>query len=479
MKVCLANLPWEVEEKWGIRAGCRFPNLMPKRHNSYLPFPFLLAYAASYLESDGVQVLLIDGVAERSTVSSFLERLGSFRPDLLIVETATTSLAHDLAVLDLVRARQPEARIAVCGPHVSMLPDEALRSPSVDFVIMGEPEITALELTHALGGGNDYAGIPGLAFRNGAGDVFQNPRREMMADLDVLPYPMRRGLPMNRYNVPGFPAPVVYMYASRGCPYVCNFCLWVQTIFDRHRYVPRSPARIVDEIQHVMKEFPDTKSLFFDDDTFNIGKDRLREFAAEMKRRGVRIPWGMNARADNWDAGLVRDLRDTGLFNVRFGIESGDPEVLARSGKALNLDEVRENLRLFREMGIKNHLNFMVGLAGESWDSIKSTVKFVKSVPADSVQFTVAVPFPKTEYYNDLDAGGLLVSRNWDDYHAGGTAVMSTQRMSAEEIERAIRWVRRRVYLSPRFIIRRFGYIRNFRDAAAIARKGLALLKPA
>ena len=438
-----------------------------------------MANTGLHLGSKGVQVLLIDGIAERSSLDDVLARIRSYAPGMSCSSKAPpTSLKYDLAALAQVKAASPAVRTAVGGLHVSMLPEEALASPSVDFVIIGEPELTTHELACALIDGRDLGGISGLAFKGAGGGIVVNARRPMMTDIDSLPYPRRSGLPMHKYNVPGFPSPVVYMYASRGCPYVCNFCLWVQTIFDKHRYVARSPTKIVDEIEHVLAEFPETKSLFFDDDTFNIGQERLRAFAAEMSRRKIRTPWGMNARADHWDRELIRELKETGLFNVRFGIESGDPDVLARSGKELDLDEARENLRLFHELGIKNHLNFMIGLAGETWSSVARTVAFAKSVPADSVQFTVAVPFPGTEYYNELEARGLLVSRNWDDYHAAASAVMSTEEMSSREIEKAIKKVRRQIYLSPRFIIRRFGYIRNARDAMAILRKGMSLLKP-
>lgn len=477
MKVCLANLPWEVNDTWGIRAGCRFPNLMPKRYNSYLPFPFLLAYTASYLESKNIEVLLIDGVAERSDKTSFFNRLNLFKPELLLVETSTASYKYDINFLKEIKTSFPEILIAVCGSHVTALPSEVLQEDHISFVIMGEPEYTTLQLTNNLNSEPELLKTEGLAFRNCNGEIIVNKRREAVTNLDLLPYPKRSGLPLKNYNVPGFPAPVIYMYGSRGCPYVCNFCLWVQTIFEKRNYVPRAPEKIVDEIQFILQNYPDTKSLFFDDDTFNIGRKRLLDFASEMKRRNIYIPWGMNARADHWDEELVKNLMDTGLFNLRIGIESGDQEVLRRSGKQLDLEEARKSLILFHKLGLKNHLNFMIGLAGETQQSIENTIRFIKSVPVDSLQFTVAVPFPGTEYFNYLWKNDLLRSNDWDKYHAAQTAVMNTEHMTAEEIEKAVVYARKKIYFSPRFILRRFGYIRNFRDAYAIIRKGVELIK--
>jgi anaerobic magnesium-protoporphyrin IX monomethyl ester cyclase len=477
MKVCLANLPWEDEDLWGIRAGCRFPNLMPRKFNSYVPFPFLLAYTASYLESKGIEILLIDGVAERCSKADFLKRASDFNPDLLLIETSTASYNYDLMFLSEIKSQNHSLLIAVCGSHVSVLPEEALANDFIDFVIVGEPEETSYELISKLSVNEEINKIPGLALKNSEGHIIKNASRPMISDIDTLPYPKRDSLPLEKYSVPGFPAPVVYIYGSRGCPYVCNFCLWVQTIFEKRKYIARDPVKIVDEIEYVLKKFPATKSFFFDDDTFNIGRERLHEFAAEMKKRKIFIPWGMNARADYWDKELVTQLMDTGMFNLRIGIESGDPEILRLSGKNLDLDEARRSLIMFKESGLKNHLNFVIGLKGESMKSVENTIKFIKSVPVDSVQFTVAVPFPGTEYYNYLKDNNLLRSSDWNNYHAANTAVMDTIYMTAEEIEKAISYARKKIYFSPRFILKRFAYIRNIRDANAILRKGLMLFR--
>jgi radical SAM superfamily enzyme YgiQ (UPF0313 family) len=476
MRVCLVNPPWEDNGRWGIRAGCRFPNLMPRKHNSYVPFPFLLAYTGAYLESSGVDVLLIDGVAERCDTPSFLARIRLFSPDLVVAETASTSLAHDLELLSQVKSENPSAHVTLYGPHVSVLPQDALISPAVDSVALGEPEHTIRELVESLGQGKGLERILGLAYREADGAIRFNPRRPLIQDLDSLPYPKRAELPMERYSVPGFPSPVVFMYASRGCPHRCTFCLWPQTIFEKGNYRPRAPERIVEEMAHVLDEFPSTRSVFFDDDTFNIGRDRLIRFADELDRRKIRIPWGMNARADHWDRELLERLAATGLFTLRLGIESGDQAVLDTCGKALNLEDARNNLHLAHEVGIRNHVSFMIGLAAETPDSVEKTIRFAKSIPADSVQFSVAVPFPGTDYHRYVEAQGFLVTRDYRLYSGSDNAVMRTEAMSAEEIRHAIVHARRRVYFSPRFIARRLRYVRDPRDLLAIVRKVTRLL---
>jgi len=477
MKICCLNLPWEEAGSWGIRAGCRFPNLMPSRHNSYVPFPFLLAYTASFLASRGFDSIVIDGVAERCSAQSLLERLRAYAPDLILAETSTTSIRNDLRLLQEIKSHLPSAKVALYGPHVSVLPHEGLKG-GVDFVLAGEPELTSHALAQAIDQGSDPAGIPGLAYRDSEGVMHVNPRPPLVKDLDSLPFPMRDTVPLESYVVPGFPTPVVFMYGSRGCPFRCSYCLWPQTLFEPGLYRFRSPENIVKEMIHVLERFPGTRSFFFDDDTFNLGRDRLLQFADEMDRRGLRIPWGMNARADNWDLELLERLKRSGLFTVRIGIESGDQRVLDRCGKALDLEQARQMLVLSDRMGIRNHVSFMVGLAGETWESVSNTIRYIKSLPVDSVQVSVAVPFPGTTYFKYVEEHNLLETLDWAQYSGSGNAVMRTETMSAAELRSAILKVRRQVYFSPRFIKRRFAYVRDLRDLFAILRKALRLLIP-
>ena len=477
MRTAFVNLSWEENGRTGIRAGCRFPNLTIKKTNSYVPFPFLLAYAASYSESRGVEVLCIDGVAERATLSSVLKRIHDFSPDLIVAEISATSLKYDLVALERLRDMVPKSPIAVYGSHTDVRPLDALNCQAISFVIKGEPEQTSYELVRAISKKEAPFGVAGLTFRNVAGDLMQSPSRQPILDLDSLPYPKRHGMPMDNYHVPGFPNPVTFMYGSRGCPFKCTFCLWPQTNL-KGNYRNRAGEKIAAEMAWVLEQFPNTKSFFFDDDTFNLGRTRVMNFAAEMKRLKLRVPWGMNARADNWDRELMERLVETGLFTLRIGIESGDQTVLDRTLKEINLDQARKTLEMSHGLGIKNHLSFVIGLPGETPESVENTIQFIKSVPADSVQFSVAVPFPGTALHDYVTRNNLLVTEDWSKYNGFDHVVMQTEAMSAGDVARAVTRARRKVYFSPQFIKRRLGYIRNLDDFGAIARKAWRLVAP-
>ena len=475
VRIAFVNLPWETEQREGMRSGCRFPHLAIKKSNSYLPFPFLLAYAASYAEANGAEALCIDGVGERGTLSSVIERLEAFAPTLLVIEVSTASLEYDLAALSEMRNRLGSTVTAIFGSHVDVRPQDGLACEVVDYIIHGEPEITSLELANAVADQRTVEELPGLSYRGTLGEHRHTPRRPVIEDLDALPYPKRQGLPMDRYHVPGFPAPTLFLYGSRGCPFECSFCLWPQTIF-RGKYRARSGKAIAEELDSVLQEFPQIKSVFFDDDTFNLGRRRLVEFADEMKERNIRIPWGMNARADNWDRELLETLAETGLFNLRIGIESGDESVLARAKKGVTLETVRETLELSDSLGIKNHVSFVVGLPGETERSVNETIRFIRTLPVDSVQLSAATPFPGTSFYTQVEEQGLLETKDWSQYNGIDHAVSGSGEMTADEISVALTRARRQVYFMPRFVARRLSYIRSFRDLGAIARKASRLL---
>jgi len=478
MKICFLNLPWEQDDRRGIRAGCRFPNLTVKNTNSYVPYPFLLGYAAAYSKSKSADVLCIDGVAERCDLRSVYDRVTEFHPRLIVAETATTSLAHDLEALARLRTLLPAARIAIYGSHLDVRPEDGLANEAIDFVIQGEPELTSHDLLLALCNGEPIDGVAGLVSRDVTGGLARTAPRPLIEDLDAtLPYPIRFGMPMERYNVPGFPSQVMFIYGSRGCPFKCNFCLWPQTNL-KGPYRARPGERIAEEIDWALQHFPQTRSFFFDDDTFNLGRTRVLRFADEMNRRRIHVPWGMNARADNWDREMLERLRETGLFTLRIGIESGDQGVLDRTEKAIELSQARQTLELSHSLGIKNHISFIIGLPGETPETVENTIRFIKSVPADSVQFSVAIPFPGTAFYEYVEEQGFLVTRDWSKYNGFDHVVMRTEKMSADEISRAVDHARRSVYFTPWFIARRLGYIRNASDLGALARKVWRLVTP-
>jgi anaerobic magnesium-protoporphyrin IX monomethyl ester cyclase len=232
---------------------------------------------------------------------------------------------------------------------------------------------------------------------------------------------------------------------------------------------------VVGEIRAVWDEFGPFGSIYFDDDTFNIGRGRMLEFAAAMKSLPFRIPWGCNARPELFDKDVLARLAETGLFCIRIGIESGDPEILHRAKKDLDLAAVRRTIDLARQSGVAVHASYTIGLAGESWESVKRTAAFARSISPNSVAFTITTPYPGTSYHDEVVRNDFLRTREWDHYNGVSGAVHRTEKLSSEEIARAYRYMMRKVYYSPSYVYKRFRYAANVKEIARLARKGIRL----
>jgi radical SAM superfamily enzyme YgiQ (UPF0313 family) len=241
-------------------------------------------------------------------------------------------------------------------------------------------------------------------------------------------------------------------------------------------YRARQAAALVEEIECVQRLHGPFRSIYYDDDTFNIGRGRMLALAEELAGKPWRIPFGCNARSDLFDAEVMKSLADVGLFNLRIGVESGDPEILRLARKDLDLDSVGRCIELAHRFGVKVHVTFTIGLAGESWESVRKTVAFARSIRPDSVAFTITTPFPGTRYFDEAVRDGFLTTRDWNQFNVVTSSVVRTARLSAEEISRAEKYAMRKVYYSPAYLFRRLRYVMSVQEFFALARKGARLL---
>jgi len=442
MRVFLANPPWVEKDKhegYGVRAGSRWPHFEDSI-SSYFPFPFFLAYAAAVLEEAGYAVRLRDSIAEKDSVKDFLNELASFQPDLLLIETSTPSIESDLELCRTVSARRPGLKIALAGPHSEMYSADFLAAhPELFAILPGEYELTALELAKALGEGRIPDSVAGLIFRQGE-SIVRTPARPLIEHLDDLPFPARHLLNMNRYQdlFCELPSPGLQIISSRGCPFQCIFCSWPQVMYGSHRYRARSAANILDEIESCLRRYK-YRSIYFDDDTFNIGEKRILEICDEFLRRGIRIPWAAMARADTMTETMLRRMKAAGLAAVKYGIESTDQAIVDRSKKKLDLKKAEQVVRLTRSLGIKVHLTFCFGLPGETRDTINRTITDAIRWDPDSVQFSIVTPYPGSEYFEMLDREGRILTKDWRHYDGGTQAVFETAALSRSDLAEALR----------------------------------------
>lgn len=435
MKVFLANAPWRKPGFYGVRAGSRWPHF-EKDGCSYMPFPFFLAYAAAILRREGFETALTDAIAEGIDDEAFFARMKDFEPDVVFFEVSTASLNTDLRILGQARRMLgPGVRIVLGGAHFALSSPEFLAAhPEADFTLWGEYEFNLLSLLEALRSGASTGDVPGLCMRSGHGAA-ASAAKPALRPLDGFPWPARDLLPMERYcdRPGGIPAPSLQVLASRGCPFGCTFCAWPQLMYGGGAYRARDPRDVADEIEDCIARYG-FKSFYFDDDTFNIGKARVIELAREIGRRGWGLPWAIMARADQMDREVLAELRKAGLVALKYGVESGSQELLDRSGKNLDLAKVAEAVRATRELGIAYHLTFMFGLPGETRETARQTVETAIGLDPDSLQFSIATPFPGSRFHEELLRSGHLLSTNFDEYDGYHNAVVRTDALDGQEL---------------------------------------------
>ena len=330
--------------------------------------------------------------------------------------------------------------MALSGPHVSVMYEEIMRhNEFVDYILVGEYEYTLLDLVDHLKRKADLRNVKGLVYREGE-TVVVNPRRPLISNLDELPWPARHFLPMYNYTNAfcDLPTPDVQMWASRGCPFRCIFCMWPKIMYGGPNYRTRDPVKVVDEMEWLIDKYK-FKSVYFDDDTFNIGKQRILKLCEEIRKRKIDIPWAIMARADTSDEETLKAMRDAGLFAVKYGVESGVQELVDNARKNLDLNVVRKTLKITKELGIKVHLTFTFGLPGETWETINKTIKFAKELDPDSCQFSIVTPFPGTELFELAEEKGWLITKEWSKYDGACSAVLRTEHLTPDDLEIALR----------------------------------------
>lgn len=436
MRILLANPPWRHKDRKGVRAGSRWPHLKAPEEEDYLPFPFFLAYAHNLLKKKGFDSEIIDAIAEDMSEKSFFEKIKEINPEIIFLEVSTPSLDNDKRLIRKMKEFF-DIRIAVAGMAVidkKFMED----NPKVDFGLFGEYEYTLLELFDNLEGQKDISNIKGLIYQKN-GKVVKNSARALIQNLDELPWTYTEDLPMKKYHdCPGsIPTPSAQIWASRGCPFNCTFCAWPQIMYKPYTYRTRSVRDIVDEMEFLQKK--GFRSIYFDDDTFNVGKKRMLQLCKEIKKRELNMPWAIMARADLMDKEILTVMKEAGLHALKYGVESSSQQLLDNCNKKLDIKKAEKNILLTQKLGIKTHLTFTFGLRGETKKTIQDTIDFAIRMDPESVQFSITTPFPGTKYFEELKSEGKLISDKERDFDGNFKAVIKNEELSPKELEAAVK----------------------------------------
>jgi len=371
-----------------------------RKVRSPLP-PLGLLYVGAALERAGYSVRVLD-CTFLSGIEEAKELLRSWRPRSVGIYTMITMARHGIALGK--EARKLGIPVVFGGPDASLDPGKYLRKGAGDVVVIGEGEVTGVELVGRLLAGSDPRDLKGLAYLDDHGMVVTTPRRDPIEGLDGVPTPDRDLIDNERYRRTwledhGFAMSLII--TSRGCPFGCHFCSNHIAPFGR-RYTYRSPANVADELGEIVNRYGYDR-VWMADDVFSINRKRTLALCDEIRRRGIRFAWSCLTRADLVDDEVLAAMREAGCYIIYFGVESGSQRMLDAMNRSMTVQEIISGTLAAKRAGIKIHTFLLVGYPGETYSSIQETIRLVKGISPDEFSFTIAYPLPGTELFRKVE----------------------------------------------------------------------------
>src|SRR6267154_6299756 len=367
-------------------------------------YPVWLAYPTGMLEG----ARLLDAPPHHITAEETIRTCKDY--ELLVLFTSTPGFPGDVRIAEAIKESNPHIKIAFVGPHVSVQPEKSLLdSPVIDVVCRKEFDFSIVEYAQ----GKPIEDILGISYRKD-GKVVHNADRPTIENLDSLPHVTdvyRRDLDVRRYSVPFLLHPYVALYTTRGCPAQCTFCLWPQTL-SGHPWRKRSTDKVAAEMAKAKEYWPWVKEFFFDDDTFNLQKARTIELCSKLKPLG--ITWSCTSRVTT-DRDTLKAMKEAGCRLLIVGFESGDPQILKNIKKGATVERARAFAKDCNDLGLVIHGDFILGLPGETKESIRNTINFAKTLDVETIQVSIAHAYPGTEFYDYAKANGFITNEKMED----------------------------------------------------------------
>ena len=407
--------------------------------NPYYPIsetpspPLGLSYLAGALSAAGIEVKILDLVVFPYSRSGLQKLIETFKPAMVGLTAVTMTFNDAMTVVKDVKGIDSDLTTVMGGPHVSFCARETLvDNPELDIIAIGEGERTIVDLCRAVENDLDLAEVRGIAYRRGD-DILRTDPAEPIKNLDDLPLPDRKLLPLGRYRALNLP---ISMTTSRGCPFKCIFCVGRKMVGARVRY--RSPEKVVDELQYL--NGLNFHQINIADDLFTANKDHCLGVCDEIIKRDLKLAWTSFARVDTVSEDVLGKMKAAGCSAVSFGIESADPQILRTIKKGITRDQVEAAVGMCRKAGITPYASFILGLPGETPDTIKATMNFGEHLKRLGLAygFHLLAPFPGTEVREQSDQYGIrILTDNWSQYHAN-RAVAETPAVSRRMMDRIV-----------------------------------------
>ena len=380
-----------------------------RKHGLFAP-PLGLAYLASVLEKNDIPVEILDAYTEGYSWKDLKNKFLSSKPDVIGITFATETRFEGFKTIRIAKTVLPNSITVAGGPHASLTPYDTLyHIAELDFIVRGEGEYILFNLVKTLEDEGDLRSVLGLSYRDN-GKIIHNPDRPFIEDLDMIPFPARHLLPMDKYNfklnIPGRgKIPAANVATSRGCSFKCCFC--AASKMSGRRWRARSPQNVLDEVEHIIKVY-NKKAMWFFDDTFTMSKKRTEQICDQIIQRGLDISWFCDIRVDTVDKPLLKKMKDAGCYRVCYGVESGSQRILDEViGKKIKLDQVRKVSAWCKELGILEEPMFIVSLPSETITDFKKTKELMDELDGEAILSILQI-YPGTKIERIARQKGIL-----------------------------------------------------------------------
>lgn len=429
MKIAFVDGPWP---HFGHRTQ-RWAHKNPGGNVN--PPPIFQMYAASVARKGGADVALWDAPVLEISFEAVVDEITHFSPQIIVQNTSTASFDHDIKLAQLLK-RKKDWLLVMVGPHVTALAREVMkRVPQVDIIALGEYDETIADIaSHS----DDLTKVKGIVFRKD-GDVIGTKARELIKDLDRLPYPAWDLVEMHRYWESMFPKrkrPAATVMTSRGCNFSCSFCLYPQVLF-RQKLRLRDLNCVIDEMAWLKTEFG-ARFFYFEDDNFTASWRRVEEFCRLLLERKLNISWGCLSRTDRVKEERIKLMKESGCFLIKYGVESGVQTTLDAIDKGKILEDIVHAFAVTKKVGIMTHATVMIGAPDETKETIRETRRFVRKLGPDSAQFSICTPLPGTKFWEECITKGWLSYDRWEDFDGVTGGVLNYPGLSKSEIREAV-----------------------------------------
>ena len=453
-KIILIYPPFPMAERYG-KGLSQIGTCLP---------PLGLLSLGAVLENNGYEVRVYDSDLRNSNMEQLVEYVKNYDPDFVGIY-CNTSNYHRVASYASNIKKIKNYPICLGGPHPVIEPGEILKNKDVDYIVMGEGELTIIDFLDSLNNHKDLAGVKGLAFKKQDGTSVVNAKRELIQDLDDLPMPARHMVEIGKYR----PSPHHYkelpmatMIVSRGCPFGCTYCA-SRNVWGRS-YRSRSVNKVMEELKFLIKTYG-VKNINFWDDLWGIKREWTEEFCKRMIDEKIKISWSCERRVDTVDLDILKLMKKAGCYSIFYGIESFDQDCLDAVNKGIKVEQAQKVMRLTKKAGIEVRANFILGLPNETPEKVKIMVKKICQLNPDYVKFNIMTPYPGTTLYQEVKSGKWGTFKEDPNKSTGYFATFLPHGYkSFEELAAMRKYAFRKFHFRPRYIFSKLLKIRSWSD---------------